>query len=147
MAEAAGDVVANGDAIAEVETDKAIMEVEAFHDGYLVGPLAAEGSELAVGATIGYIADSPGASAVPVPSAASSPRAAPSATPQSVPGARPSAPSSVSLRAPGPSTAPRTEPARDGLRISPYARRLAQQMGVDVARIAADQGHVQAPAC
>ena len=55
-----GDVVANGDAIAEVETDKAIMEVEAFHDGYLVGPLAAINAELPVGQTIGFIADTVG---------------------------------------------------------------------------------------
>jgi pyruvate dehydrogenase E2 component (dihydrolipoamide acetyltransferase) len=43
--------------IAEVETDKAVMEVEAFRDGYLSGPLAAEGTEAPVGQTIGYIAD------------------------------------------------------------------------------------------
>ncbi len=53
-----GDPVKKGEAIAEVETDKAIMEVEAFHDGYLAGPLAAVDREFPVGATIGYIADS-----------------------------------------------------------------------------------------
>lgn len=55
-----GDKVGKGDVIAEVETDKAVMEVEAFQDGYLGGPLAAEGSEAPVGETIGYITDSPG---------------------------------------------------------------------------------------
>ncbi len=69
-----GDKIAKGDVIAEVETDKAVMEVEAFEDGYLSGPLAAEGTEAPVGETIGYIADSPGAvsernSAVTRPSA------------------------------------------------------------------------------
>ena len=52
-----GDKINKGDVIAEVETDKAVMEVEAFQDGYLSGPLAAEGTEAPVGQTIGYIAD------------------------------------------------------------------------------------------
>jgi pyruvate dehydrogenase E2 component (dihydrolipoamide acetyltransferase) len=56
-----GDPVKKGDVIAEVETDKAVMEVEAFQDGYLSGPLAAEGSEAPVGEIIGYIADQPSA--------------------------------------------------------------------------------------
>ena len=58
-----GDAIKKGETLAEVETDKAVMEVEAFHDGYLTGPLAAEGTEMPVGQTIGYIADSPGEAA------------------------------------------------------------------------------------
>jgi pyruvate dehydrogenase E2 component (dihydrolipoamide acetyltransferase) len=54
-----GDAVHKGDVIAEVETDKAVMEVEAFQDGYLSGPLAEEGIEAPVGQIIGYISDSP----------------------------------------------------------------------------------------
>ena len=53
-----GDPVKKGDVIAEVETDKAVMEVEAFENGYLSGPLAAAGTEAPVGQVIGYIADS-----------------------------------------------------------------------------------------
>jgi pyruvate dehydrogenase E2 component (dihydrolipoamide acetyltransferase) len=56
-AKKSGDKINKGDVIAEVETDKAVMEVEAFQDGYLSGPLAAEGTEAPVGQTIGYIAD------------------------------------------------------------------------------------------
>lgn len=52
-----GDKISKGDVIAEVETDKAVMEVEAFQDGYLSGPLAIEGTEAPVGEVIGYIAD------------------------------------------------------------------------------------------
>lgn len=52
-----GDKVKSGEAVAEVETDKAIMEVEAFHDGYLAGPLADINHEFPIGQTIGYIAD------------------------------------------------------------------------------------------
>ncbi len=58
-----GDPIKKGDTIAEIETDKAVMEVTAFHDGYLAGPLALEGAEMPVGQIIGYIADSPGGAA------------------------------------------------------------------------------------
>ena len=53
-----GDAIKKGDVIAEIETDKAVMDVEAFEDGYLSGPLTAEGTEMPVGEVIGYIADS-----------------------------------------------------------------------------------------
>jgi pyruvate dehydrogenase E2 component (dihydrolipoamide acetyltransferase) len=52
-----GDPIKKGDVVAEVETDKAVMEVEAFEDGYLSGPLTAEGTEAVVGEVIGYIAE------------------------------------------------------------------------------------------
>lgn len=51
-----GDTIKKGEVIAEVETDKAVMDVEAFEDGYLSGPLVAEGTEAPVGEVIGYIA-------------------------------------------------------------------------------------------
>jgi pyruvate dehydrogenase E2 component (dihydrolipoamide acetyltransferase) len=55
-----GDIIKKGEVIAEVETDKAVMDVEAFDDGYLSGPLVAEGTEAPVGEVIGYIADNRG---------------------------------------------------------------------------------------
>jgi pyruvate dehydrogenase E2 component (dihydrolipoamide acetyltransferase) len=54
-----GDAIKKGETIAEIETDKAVMEVEAYHDGYLAAPLAPEGAEMPVGKIIGYITDSP----------------------------------------------------------------------------------------
>ena len=77
-----GDTIKKGDTIAEVETDKAVMEVEAFHDGYLAGPLAAEGSEMPVGKIIGYIADSPGKDVAEV--AQATPAAPKTAPPETV---------------------------------------------------------------
>ena len=69
-----GDPVKKGDIIAEVETDKAVMEVEAFADGYLSGPLVPEGTEAPVGDVIGYIADNRGeVAAGAVPAAAALP--------------------------------------------------------------------------
>jgi pyruvate dehydrogenase E2 component (dihydrolipoamide acetyltransferase) len=52
-----GDPIRKGETIAEVETDKAVMDVEAFHDGFLAGPLASEGAQIPVGQVIGYIVD------------------------------------------------------------------------------------------
>lgn len=55
---AAGDPVAKGDALFEVETDKATMEVEAQASGFLTGITAAEGDDVPVGAVIAQISDS-----------------------------------------------------------------------------------------
>jgi pyruvate dehydrogenase E2 component (dihydrolipoamide acetyltransferase) len=54
-----GDPIKKGEAIAEVETDKAVMELESFHDGYLAGPLAPIETDLPLGTPIAYIADTP----------------------------------------------------------------------------------------
>ncbi|MBF0218191.1 MAG: FAD-dependent oxidoreductase [Gammaproteobacteria bacterium] len=53
-----GDAVKRGDIVATVETDKAIMDVEVFRDGYLSGPLAATDCEIKVGSAIGYLVES-----------------------------------------------------------------------------------------
>lgn len=53
----AGDAVERGEAVAEVETDKAVMEMEAFHSGTLIGPLADEDKEYPVGETLAWIGD------------------------------------------------------------------------------------------
>ncbi|MHB8959617.1 MAG: lipoyl domain-containing protein [Candidatus Limnocylindrales bacterium] len=52
-----GDAVARGDAIAEIETDKATVEMEALADGTLVEILVEPGVEAAVGAVIGFLDD------------------------------------------------------------------------------------------
>ncbi len=53
-----GDKIKRGDIVATVETDKAVMDVEVFRDGYLSGPIAAIDSTVAVGQAIGYIVES-----------------------------------------------------------------------------------------
>lgn len=60
-----GDAVERGDAVAEIETDKAVMEMEAFHSGTLVGPLAAEDQDYPVGETLAWIGDEAAAQAGP----------------------------------------------------------------------------------
>src|SRR6056297_804441 len=55
---AEGDAVAKGDALFEVETDKAVTEVEAQAAGFLTGVSASEGEDVPVGAVIARISDS-----------------------------------------------------------------------------------------
>ena len=50
-----GDKISRGDIVATVETDKAIMDVEVFRDGFLSGPLADTDSTVPVGEPMGYI--------------------------------------------------------------------------------------------
>ena len=81
-----GDVVKSGDVIAEIETDKATMEVEAVDEGELLEILVPEGTEgVKVNAVIARIAGEGGAALAPPPVAAVAPVAAPA--PASVPAA------------------------------------------------------------
>jgi dihydrolipoamide dehydrogenase len=50
-----GEFISRGTVVATVETDKAIMDVEVFREGYLSGPLVAEDSTVAVGEVIGRL--------------------------------------------------------------------------------------------
>ena len=116
-----GDRVSKGEPLLEIETDKAVVEVEAPADGILAGIKASEGSDIPVGQTIAWIV-APG-EAVPVESEPAAPAAragSHSKTEQAhaVPVAASSAPAS-------PSSA----------KISPKARRLAKEIGVDIAGV------------
>jgi len=56
---AIGDKIKRGTVVAQVETDKAIMDVEVFREGYLSGPLAPVDSTVPVGAALAYLVESP----------------------------------------------------------------------------------------
>ncbi len=126
-----GDSVRSGDVIAEIETDKATMEVEAVDEGVLGKILVADGtSGVQVNAPIAVLVE-PGEA---VPSAAPSPAPKPSATPV------PPAPQREAAKAeaePAPMTAPEvTAPnghaAGERIFASPLARRMAKQAGIDL---------------
>ncbi|RYG92831.1 pyruvate dehydrogenase [Loktanella sp. IMCC34160] len=72
---APGDPVAKGDALFEVETDKATMEVEAQADGFLTGVVAGEGEDVPVGSVIARISESADddTPAAPAPTAEAAP--------------------------------------------------------------------------
>ncbi|MGE6783187.1 pyruvate dehydrogenase complex dihydrolipoamide acetyltransferase [Ensifer adhaerens] len=136
-----GDKVKSGDVIAEIETDKATMEVEAVDEGTvaklvvpagtegvkvnaLIAVLAADGEDVAAAAKGGNGAAAPAAKAeTPAPAAPSAPAAAP-------------APAAA---------APAAQPAKaeGGARVfsSPLARRLAKDAGIDLSAIAGTGPH------
>ena len=53
-----GEAVERGDVVATLETDKAIMDVESFRDGFLSGPRAGVGSTVPVGEAIAFVVES-----------------------------------------------------------------------------------------
>jgi pyruvate dehydrogenase E2 component (dihydrolipoamide acetyltransferase) len=123
-----GERVSGGDIIAEIETDKADIELEAFGAGVLRRVLVAPGASVPVGNLIAVIAEPDedisvlvgGAGAPPVP-------AAPAPAAVSAPAAP--SPSVVGVGAPG-TLGPGTR-----LRASPLARRLAERAGVELASV------------
>src|SRR5271168_999405 len=114
-----GDRVSKGEPLLEVETDKAVLEVEAPADGILAGITAAAGADIPVGQTIAWIV-APGEK--PPTENESAP---------AVPAARGKTESHTSPPAAG---APGS-PAIQSARISPKARRLAGELGVDLAAV------------
>ncbi|MDQ8161805.1 MAG: pyruvate dehydrogenase complex dihydrolipoamide acetyltransferase [Gemmatimonadota bacterium] len=124
-----GDTVKTGDTIGEVETDKAIMELVARGDGVLRALLITEGTTATIGAVIGVIAApdedisalTGGGSA---PAAAAAPTAAPSAA----------APVAAAVASAAAAPAPMAEPSGP-VRSSPLARRMAAEMGVNLASV------------
>ena len=113
-----GETINRGEVIADIETDKATVEFEAYTGGVLGRIVAAEGVAVPVGNLIAIITE-PGE---PVPEPAV---AAPSAAAESVPAA---APEPAAVVAP-PAAAP---PADGQVRASPIARRLARERGIDL---------------
>ncbi len=91
-----GDPVAKGDILFEIETDKAVLEVESFFEGTLLKIAVGEGATVPVQTTVGFVGD-PGE---PIPEAA-----APAPPPQ------PAGPSYVAPVAPGARETPRVSPA------------------------------------
>lgn len=162
-----GDPIKKGDVLAEVETDKAVMDVEAFHDGYLVGPLAATGTDIPVGAVIGYVGDSPQQAqaeqgAAPdetrVEKTAISPtekeiekedtenKSAIESPPEEhkVIDEKPAA--TETYAAAVPETPVPTPAGGNGVKASPYALGLAHELGIDLHQVsAASDGVIHAP--
>lgn len=109
---APGGRFARGDIVAEVETEKAEMEVEIFDDGVIERILVGVGEKVAVGTPLALIVSS--GARRPQPSAA--PKAAPSPA-----AAKPAPPPPVAAA-----------PARGRQHVTPLARRIAAELGVDV---------------
>lgn len=145
-----GDKVARGESVLVVESDKADMDVESFQDGYLAAVLMPAGSTAPVGETIGLIVETEAeiadaqAKAPSAPAAAPAPAPAPAPTPAAVQAPAPTpAPAPAPIAAPAPS-APVVNDGR--IVASPRAKKLASQMGVDLATVrgSGPHGRIQA---
>jgi len=139
---AVGDKVAPGENLFEIETDKATMEVPATTAGELTEIRVPTGAVVPVGAVVAVIADGRGEAAAPGTAVASAPAraaAAPSAIPQPAAGPPIKLDPFREVRTP----ARNFGPARlaGGIVVTPLARRLAGEAGIDLARIAGSGPH------
>lgn len=116
-----GDNIEIGDVIAEVETDKATMEMEAFDEGVLTEILIQEGDKAEIGATLAVL-DGEGGDSAPAPAAAAAPQAEQKADAAPAP--------AKSEASPAPQAAARAEGER--IKASPLARKIASDLNVDL---------------
>lgn len=133
-----GDAVAVGDSIAEIESDKATIEVPASSGGVLLQTLVNAGDVVQVGAPIaimGAAGEQP--NAAPAPAATSAqPAAAPAAAVQlDAPKAPDSVQASQAPVAAAPVTAEVDEDLPGGVRATPLARKMAEARGIDLQQV------------
>jgi pyruvate dehydrogenase E2 component (dihydrolipoamide acetyltransferase) len=121
-----GQTVKKGAVVAEIETDKATIEIETAVEGTVLQLLAQEGDVVAVGATIamvGAAGETFSGNGGGAATAAAKPAAEPAPAVQSAPASAAAPALAESL------------PADDFVKISPIARRLADEKGIDVRRV------------
>ena len=148
-----GDKVKSGDVIAEIETDKATMEVEAIDEGTIAKILVPEGTQdvpvndvIAVLAGEGEDVKAAGAGAAKPSASAAPPKAAEAPAAASAPAPAPAAPKA----APPPGAAPAPQAAAPAARTnghggrvfsSPLARRLAKDAGIEISMVTGTGPH------
>ncbi|MDJ0822942.1 MAG: dihydrolipoamide acetyltransferase family protein [Paracoccaceae bacterium] len=130
-----GDEVKRGDVIGAVETQKGVIEIEVFEDGILDSWLVEIGQTVPVGAPMAQILK-PGETAAPAPAAP-----APAPEPEPVPEPVVAAPTPAAPPPPAPAPATKAEPGTRA-RITPAARRLAAEKGIDLSQLPHDPNHV-----
>jgi pyruvate dehydrogenase E2 component (dihydrolipoamide acetyltransferase) len=138
-----GDKVKSGDVIAEIETDKATMEVEAVDEGTIAKILVPEGTQdvpvndvIAVLAGDGEDVKAAGAGAATAPPKAAPTAEAPAAKPATAPApAAKAAPTAAAVAAPQPVASASQANGHARIFSSPLARRLAKEAGIELGRI------------
>jgi pyruvate dehydrogenase E2 component (dihydrolipoamide acetyltransferase) len=143
-----GDAIKSGDIIAEIETDKATMEVEAVDEGILAKIVVPEGTaDVAVNEVIGVIAgEGEDAKSVSAPAKGNAPKAeapkpeaakaeAPKAEPAAAPVSQPAMTAEAGLNTGGQSVSGNRPFA------SPLARRLAKEAGIDLGKVQGSGPH------
>jgi pyruvate dehydrogenase E2 component (dihydrolipoamide acetyltransferase) len=134
-----GDAFAAGDVLAEIETDKATMEFQAYDAGTVLRILVGDGETVALGAPIAIVgadgetadeaASAGNGATTPPPQEEAA--AEPEPEPKAAPARKPSKPSSKAKAAAGNGSR-----ATTALRVSPIARRMADEAGIDLAAMA-----------
>jgi pyruvate dehydrogenase E2 component (dihydrolipoamide acetyltransferase) len=150
-----GDRVERGESVLVVESDKADMDVEAFQEGFLAAVLMPAGGTAPVGETIGLIVETEAEIAAAAAKAPAAPTAA-AAAPVPAPAAAAPAPVPAPAVKPSPAPAPVAAVAPPVLALassasgrvvaSPRAKKLASQLGVDLAALrgSGPHGRIQA---
>ncbi|KAL3641378.1 hypothetical protein CASFOL_016346 [Castilleja foliolosa] len=140
-----GDKLAKGESVVVVESDKADMDVESFYDGYLAAIFVDEGLSAAVGSTIALLAETEEEIALAQSKKSSSPASSPPPAAANneapkvfdempSPVSSPPSPSPPAVKASG-ALGSAAHPASDGgkrIVASPYAKKLATELGVDL---------------
>ncbi len=131
-----GDAFAEGDVLAEIETDKATMEFQAYDAGTVLRILVGDGETVALGAPIAIV----GAEGETVDEAASAGNGATAAPPQEE-AADPEPKAAPARKSPKSSSKAKAAAgngtdATAALRVSPIARRMADEAGIDLAAMA-----------
>jgi pyruvate dehydrogenase E2 component (dihydrolipoamide acetyltransferase) len=137
-----GDKIKPGDVIAEIETDKATMEVEAVDEGTLAKIVVAPGTaDVPVNQLIGLIAADGEDVAAAAASGAGGAAPAPAAAPAAAPAPAAAAPAPVAAPAASAPVAAAAPASGERVFASPLAKRLAKEAGIDVSRISGTGPH------
>ncbi|MFE5284908.1 dihydrolipoamide acetyltransferase family protein [Nocardia sp. NPDC056611] len=128
-----GDQVKAGEILAEIETDKALMELEAYEDGVLERIIAEAGARVPIGEAIAILGDGSGsaATAAPAPAAPTTAPASATAAPAAATPAVQSSPTAVN----GNGSAPAVSADGERKKSSPLARKIAKELGVDITAV------------
>ncbi len=127
-----GDPVSNGDMIAEVETDKATMEVECFEDGILIKQYCKEGEEVPVGGAIAAVGEAGEAA----PEATSAALSTESTEVQIEAVKEPEAKTTPKVETPPEEEAPKAiRTTSDRIKASPLAKKIAEEKGIHLGDI------------
>ncbi len=127
-----GDPVSNGDMIAEVETDKATMEVECFEDGILIKQYCKEGEEVPVGGAIAAVGEAGEAA----PEATSAAPSTESTEVQIEAVKEPEAKTTPKVETPPEEEAPKAiRTTSDRIKASPLAKKIAEEKGIHLGDI------------
>jgi pyruvate dehydrogenase E2 component (dihydrolipoamide acetyltransferase) len=123
-----GEMVQKGEVLAEIETDKATVEVEAVESGILRRQLVEEGVAVPIGTPIAVL----GTADEPIDEHGTPQAAEPGRAPSA---GRPAAPPSAAEPALSPAAAPTGGTLPDAIRASPLARRMASEASLDLHRL------------